>query len=43
MLMEAFMYRLHPMWVEARELVDSGAIGDLLAVQSFFSYRNVDP
>jgi predicted dehydrogenase len=41
--MEAFMYRLHPMWVEAKRLVDSGAIGDLLAVQSFFSYRNVDP
>ncbi len=42
-LMEAFMYRLHPMWVEARRLVESGAIGDLLAVQSFFSYRNIDP
>lgn len=41
--MEAFMYRLHPMWVEARRLVDSGLIGDLLAIQSFFSYRNVDP
>ena len=42
-LMEAFMYRLHPVWVEARHLIDSGAIGDLLAVQSFFSYRNIDP
>jgi predicted dehydrogenase len=42
-LMEAFMYRHHPMWVEARRLVESGAIGDLLAVQSFFSYRNIDP
>jgi predicted dehydrogenase len=41
--MEAFMYRLHPMWVEAKRMVDSGVIGDLLAVQSFFSYRNVDP
>jgi predicted dehydrogenase len=41
--MEAFMYRHHPMWVEARRLVESGGIGDLLAVQSFFSYRNVDP
>jgi len=41
--MEAFMYRLHPLWVEARRMVDSGVIGDLLAVQSFFSYRNVDP
>jgi predicted dehydrogenase len=41
--MEAFMYRLHPMWVEAKRMVDSGEIGDLLAIQSFFSYRNVDP
>ena len=42
-LMEAFMYRLHPMWVEAKRIVDTGGIGELLAVQSFFSYRNVDP
>jgi predicted dehydrogenase len=42
-LMEAFMYRLHPLWVEARRLVGEGAIGDLLAIQSFFSYYNVDP
>ncbi|MDP9495711.1 MAG: Gfo/Idh/MocA family oxidoreductase, partial [Actinomycetota bacterium] len=42
-LMEAFMYRLHPMWVEAKRMVDTGVIGDLLAIQSFFSYRNVDP
>jgi len=42
-LMEAFMYRLHPMWVEAKRMVDAGVIGDLLAIQSFFSYRNVDP
>ena len=42
-LMEAFMYRLHPMWVEAKRVVDSGMIGELLAIQSFFSYRNVDP
>jgi predicted dehydrogenase len=42
-LMEAFMYRLHPLWVEVRRLLDEGVIGDLLAIQSFFSYRNVDP
>ena len=28
-LMEAFMYRLHPLWLEVRRLVDDGAIGDL--------------
>lgn len=42
-LMEAFMYRLHPMWVEVRRLVDDGVIGELVAIQSFFSYHNVDP
>ncbi len=41
--MEAFMYRLHPLWIEAKRMVDTGAIGELVAVQSFFSYRNVDP
>ncbi|MGQ0850026.1 MAG: Gfo/Idh/MocA family protein [Actinomycetota bacterium] len=41
-LMEAFMYRLHPMWVEVRRMVRDGVIGELLAIQSFFSYRNVD-
>lgn len=42
-IMEAFMYRFHPQWIRARELVASGAIGDLRHVHSFFSYRNLDP
>jgi predicted dehydrogenase len=42
-LMEAFMYRLHPLWREARKMVSDGLIGELVAIQSFFSYRNVDP
>lgn len=42
-LMEAFMYRLHPLWVEVRRLLGEGVIGELLAVQSFFSYFNDDP
>jgi predicted dehydrogenase len=42
-LMEAFMYRLHPLWAEVRHLIADGAIGELCAVQSFFSYHNVDP
>jgi predicted dehydrogenase len=41
-LMEAFMYRLHPSWVAVRDLVASGRIGDLTAVQSWFSYYNDD-
>jgi predicted dehydrogenase len=40
---EAFMYRHHPTWVEAVRLVREGAIGDLQAVQSWFSYFNDDP
>ena len=42
-LMEAFMYRLHPSWVAVRELVESGRIGPLTAVQSWFSFYNDDP
>jgi predicted dehydrogenase len=41
--MEAFMYRLHPSWIAVRELVASGRIGRLRAVQSWFSYFNDDP
>ncbi len=40
---EAFMYRHHPAWVETVRLVQTGAIGRLQAVQSFFSYYNDDP
>jgi predicted dehydrogenase len=43
LLMEAFMYRLHPMWLKTRELVDSGAIGELRSIQTIFSYFNDDP
>jgi predicted dehydrogenase len=41
--MEAFMYRLHPSWVAVRELVASGRIGRLMAIQSWFGYYNDDP
>ena len=37
------MYRFHPQWVQAQALVEAGAIGTAKAVQSFFSYFNVDP
>ena len=41
-LMEAFMYRLHPSWQAVAELVTSGEIGRLVSVQSWFSYFNDD-
>ncbi len=42
-IMEAFMYRFHPQWLRAREIIASGGIGELRAVHSHFSYWNVDP
>lgn len=41
-IMEAFMYRLHPQWQRAKQLVDEGRIGQLRTIQSFFSYFNTD-
>jgi len=41
-IMEAFMYRLHPQWQRAKQLVDEGKIGQLRTMQSFFSYFNLD-
>ena len=40
---EAFMVRFHPQWQRARELVRSGAIGDIGAIQTLFTYRLLDP
>jgi predicted dehydrogenase len=42
-LMEAFMYRHHPQWKLAKQLVDSGKIGTLRTIQTFFSFFNDDP
>ena len=41
-LMEAFMYRLHPSWVALCEIVGSGRLGEVMAIQSWFSYYNDD-
>ena len=42
-VMEAFMYRHHPQWQRARQLVREGQIGRLQTIQAFFSYFNDDP
>ena len=42
-IMEAFMYRFHPQWRKAKELISEGKIGELKTIHSFFSYYNVDP
>ncbi|MGD8626633.1 MAG: Gfo/Idh/MocA family oxidoreductase [Anaerolineae bacterium] len=41
--MEAFMYRFHPQWRRAHQIVTEGGVGELQAIQSFFAYHNVDP
>ena len=40
---EAFMVRYHPQWRRAKELAESGAVGEPRALQTFFSYRLLDP
>ncbi|REL38852.1 gfo/Idh/MocA family oxidoreductase [Rhodohalobacter sp. SW132] len=42
-VMEAFMYRHHPRWKRTIELVQSGRLGDIKAVHSFFAFYNDDP
>jgi predicted dehydrogenase len=39
---EAFMVRHHPQWRRAREIARSGAIGEVRAIQTFFTYRLLD-
>jgi predicted dehydrogenase len=40
---EAFMVRFHPQWQKVREIVSSGRVGDVRAIQTIFSYFLTDP
>ena len=42
-VMEAFMYRHHPQWRRAKQIVEEGQIGRLSTIQTLFSYFNDDP
>ena len=40
LLMEAFMYRFHPQWIRAAEVVKSGELGKMLFTHTIFGYSN---
>lgn len=42
-VMEAFMYRHHPQWRKALELITQGTLGRLTAIDTVFSYHNRNP
>jgi predicted dehydrogenase len=43
LVMESLMYRFHPQWIRAAELVRGGDLGEIHAVHTFFSYMIPDP
>jgi predicted dehydrogenase len=43
LIAEAFMVRAHPQWLKARDIARTGKLGRLVAIQSLFTYHNVDP
>src|SRR5690606_18474376 len=42
-VLEAFMVRFHPQWRRAREIIRSGELGEVRAINAVFAYHNVDP
>ena len=42
-VLEAFMVRFHPQWHRAREIIRSGELGEVRAINAVFTYFNADP
>ncbi|MBU2883960.1 Gfo/Idh/MocA family oxidoreductase [Psychrosphaera sp. B3R10] len=42
-IMEAFMYRFHPQWTLAKQLIEAGEIGTVHTIDAAFTFHNVDP
>ncbi|MCM4167429.1 dTDP-3,4-didehydro-2,6-dideoxy-alpha-D-glucose 3-reductase [Arenibacter antarcticus] len=42
-VMEAFMYRFHPQWIKAKELIAENTIGKVGRISSSFSFFDDDP
>jgi len=43
LVLEAFMIRFHPQWLRAREIIRSGELGEVRAINAVFTYFNADP
>ncbi len=39
-LMEAFMYKFHPLWIYAREVIKTNQIGDIMYINVSYAYNN---
>jgi predicted dehydrogenase len=42
-ILEAFMVRFHPQWRRARDIIRSGELGEVRAINATFTYFNTDP
>ena len=42
-VLEAFMVRFHPQWQRARDIIRSGELGEIRAINAVFTYFNADP
>ncbi len=43
LLMEAFMYRFHPQMTQVKELIESGAVGQVQIIRASFTFVMSDP